>query len=144
MEPRAQGLGKNPLSMLWGAFVVQVAGRLLDLRWHQTHKEYETGRDQITAHSLVWLGTLLVIAVAAWALRNGPSKAERKGYLVVLWSNLLYVVVAILHFIQHLNHQEVDWAHISLALTNVGSVVGVLMVTFASNREQREPHPQAS
>ena len=139
MEPSARGLGKNALAMLWGAFVVQVAGRLLDLRWHQTHQDFETGRDQITAHWLVWLGTLLLIGVVTWALRNGPSKAERKGYLVALWSNLLYVVVAILHFIQHLNHQEVDWAHISLALTNIGSVVGVVMVTFAHKRGQREP-----
>jgi hypothetical protein len=122
---------------LWGAFVVQLVGRLLDFWWHATHDEFETGRDQITAHWLVWLGTMFVLVVAAWALRAGFSQAERRGYLIVLASNALYVVVAVIHFIQHLNHQEVDWAHISLALTNIGSVVGVLMVTWA--RVKRRP-----
>ncbi len=125
---------------LWGAFVVQVAGRLLDFRWHATHDEFETGRDQITAHWLVWLGTLLVLAVAAWALRIALSESERRGYLVVLWSNALYGLFAVIHFIQHLNHQEIDWAHISLALTNIGSVVGVLMVTSVRfRRRSTEP-----
>lgn len=121
---------------LWGAFVVQVAGRLLDFWWHATHDEFETGRDQITAHWLVWLGTLFVIAVGAWALRAELSEGERRSYLVVLWANALYAVIAIIHFIQHLNHQEVDWAHISLAVTNIGSVVGVLIVTWARGKRR--------
>jgi hypothetical protein len=125
---------------LWGAFAVQIAGRLLDFWWHATHDEFETGRDQITAHWLVWLGTLLVLAVAVWALRASLSEPERRGYLVVLWANALYGVVAVIHFLQHLNHQEVDWAHVSLALTNIGSVVGVLMVTWVrSRRRSTEP-----
>lgn len=116
---------------LWGAFVVQVAGRLLDLWWHATHDEFETGRDQLTVHWLVWLGTLFILVAAVGAVRSGLSDPERHGYLVVLWSNALYVGVAVIHFMQHLDHQEVDWAHISLAVTNIGSVVGVLMVTAA-------------
>ncbi len=121
---------------LWAAFVVQVAGRLLDFWWHATHDEFETGADQLTAHWLVWLGTLFILVVAARALRSGLSGSERRGYLVVLWSNALYLVVAVIHFMQHLGYQEVDWAHISLAVTNVGSVVGVLMVT-ATRRTRR-------
>lgn len=139
-EPDPSG---NIFKALWGAFVVQVAGRVLDFRWHATHDEFETGRDQVTAHWLVWLGTLFVIAVAVWALRDAPPGGERRGYRVVLWSNTLYVVVAVIHFIQHLNHQEVDWAHISLAVTNVGVVVGVLMVTSARlKRGATEPRLQ--
>ena len=128
MDRRAEN---KLFSTLLGAFVVQVAGRLLDLQWHRTHPEFETARDQVTAHWLVWLGTLLVLAVSVRASRNIASRAEIRGYLVVLWSNALYVLVAVAHFFQHLNHQEVDWAHISLAITNVGSVVGVVMVTAA-------------
>ena len=68
------------------------------------------------------------------------SQTDRRGYLVVLSANGLYVVVAVIHFIQHLNRQEVQWAHISLAVTNIGSVVGVLMVTWARlRRRSREP-----
>jgi hypothetical protein len=128
---------------LWGAFAVQASGRLLDFWWHATHDEFETGRDQITAHWLVWLGTIFILAVAAWTLRAGLSESERRGYLIVLWSNALYVLVAVIHFIQHLHHQEVDWAHVSLALTNIGSVLGVLMVTWVRvKRRSAEPRLQ--
>lgn len=119
---------------LWAAFAVQVAGRLLDFWWHSTHDGFETGRDQLTAHWLVWLGTIFVPAVAIRALRADLPDPERRGYLVVLWSNALYVVVAVIHFLQHLDHQEVDWAHMSLAVTNIGSVVGVAMVTATRTR----------
>lgn len=127
---------KRPLGTLWAAFVVQIAGRLLDFWWHATHDEFETGSDQLTAHWLVWLGTLFVLVVAVRALRAGLSGSERRGYQVVLWFNAAYVVVAVVHFVQHLNLQEVDWAHILLAVTNIGSVVGVLMVT-ATRRTHR-------
>ena len=113
---------------------MQVAGRLLDFWWHATHNEFETGRDQVTAHWLVWLGTLFILVPAVRAVRGSTSHAERRGYHVVLWSNALYVVVAVIHFIQHLNLQEVDWAHILLAITNIGSVVGVIIVTAARRR----------
>ncbi len=115
---------------LWGAFSVQIGGRVLDLQWHRTHPEFETAQDQITAHWLVWLGTLLVIAAAAIALRAaGPVGTERIGYRVALWSNLLYLMLAVVHFVQHLNHQEVDWTHIALAVANVVAAAGVLTVT---------------
>lgn len=126
------------LRALWAAFVVQVAGRLLDFWWHATHDQFETGRDQLTAHWLVWLGTLFVLAIAIRALRGDNSSAERRGYQLLLWSNSIYVVVAVIHFFQHLNHQEVDWAHIMLAVTNIASVVGVVMVTTAK-RKQASP-----
>lgn len=125
---------KQLFGTLWTAFVVQVAGRLLDFWWHATHDEFETGRDQLTAHWLVWLGTLFVLVVAVRALRTSVSSSERRGYQVVLSSNAVYVVVVGVHFIQHLNHQEVDWAHLLLVVTNIGSIIGVLMVTFARRK----------
>ena len=124
------------LRFLWIAFLVQVAGRLVDLQWHRTHPEFETAQDQLRAHWLVWLGTLLVIAVAAVALPGGNDAVGRAGYAVALLANVLYAVVAVVHFFQHLDHQEVDWAHIGLAITNIGSVVGVLMVTFARGKPE--------
>ena len=132
--PNALDRSATLFRALWVAFVVQLAGRLLDFRWHATHDEFETGRDQVTAHWLVWLGTLLVLAVALWAVREPLPPGERRGYVIVLWANGLYVPVAVLHFIQHLNREEVDWAHVALAVTNIGSVVGVLMVTWARGK----------
>lgn len=34
----------------WAAFIVEVLRRLLDLQWHLTHAEFETGSDQLQAH----------------------------------------------------------------------------------------------
>jgi hypothetical protein len=103
----------------------------MDLRWHQTHSGFETGRDQLQAHWLVWLGTLLVIGVTLMAMRLKPAGLEHRAYQITLWANALYVVVAVIHFFQHLDHQEVDWAHAGLAVTNIAAAVGVVMVTAA-------------
>lgn len=62
VEPGAATQSKRSLAALGAAFGVQVAGRLMDLRWHRTHDGFETGSDQVRAHWLVWLGTILVIA----------------------------------------------------------------------------------
>lgn len=124
---------------LWATFVIQIAGRLLDLQWHRTHPEFETAQDQITAHWLVWLGTLLVIATAAIALRTArPIGTERLGYRLTLWSNILYLMLAVLHFVQHLNHQEVDWTHVALAVANVAGAAGVFTVTAATLKRPPE------
>ena len=122
---------KRIFTLLWAAFVVQVAGRLFDFRWHVTHDGFETAGDQVQAHWLMWLGTLFILVVAVVALRSTPSDGERRGYQVVLWSNVLLSVISVIHYLQHLDHQEVDWAHLALAITNIGSVVGVVMVTMA-------------
>ena len=123
---------------LWVGFVIQVAGRLVDLQWHLTHSGFESGRQQVQAHWLVWLGTLVILVVAGWALRADTPQAERPGYWVVLVANLLYAVVGVIHYVQHLNHQEVDWAHVGLAVTNLGSLIGVLMVTTAWMKSRRD------
>ena len=134
--PTDETAADSQLRMLWAAFAVQVAGRLLDFWWHATHDEFETGADQLRAHWLVWIGTVLVLVVALRALRQGVGGQVRVGYLVVVWANGLYIPVAIAHFIQHMNHQEVDWAHLSLAVTNIVAAIGVLYVTYASSRSK--------
>ncbi len=109
MEPGAATQSKRSLAALGAAFGVQVAGRLMDLRWHRTHDGFETGSDQVRAHWLVWLGTILVIAACVIALRAGAGGAERTGYRMTLMANVLYGLVGVIHFIQHLDHREVDW-----------------------------------
>jgi hypothetical protein len=125
------------LQLLWGAFAVQVAGRLLDFWWHATHDEFETGADQLQAHWLVWIGTILVLTVGIRALRGGARGSQRSGYQILVVANGLYVPIAVAHYIQHLNRQEVDWAHIGLGLTNVVAALGVLYVTFSALRERK-------
>jgi hypothetical protein len=129
---------RRGLRLLWGAFVVQIAGRLLDFWWHATHDEFETGIDQFQAHWLVWLGTILVLLVAIRELRSDIEGIVRSGYLIVAISNALYVPIAVAHFIQHQNHQEVDWAHAGLAITNFVAALAVVFVTFGTLRIREE------
>ncbi len=122
------------------AFAVQVLGRLLDFRWHTTHEEFETGGDQIQAHWLVWLGTIIVLAVGIVALRSVHSPDQRRGYRTVVAGNSLYVPVAVLHFVQHLNREEVDWTHAALAITSVVALSGVadlVVARFARRRQSQ-------
>ena len=128
---------RSALKLLWAAFAIQVAGRLLDLWWHATHDEFETGVDQLQAHWLVWLGTAAVLTVGVRALGAGVQGRARLGYLTVVVANALYVPIAIAHFIQHQNHQEVDWAHLGLGLTNAVGAVGVVYVAVMSSRRTR-------
>lgn len=116
---------------LVAAFVGQIAGRLVDLQWHVTHDEFEGGAQQLQAHWLIWLWTLFILAVAALGLRDVREPGQRRGYLIVLLVNLAYAAIAVIHFFQHLNHLEVDWAHLLLAITKVAGAAGVLWVIIA-------------
>jgi hypothetical protein len=122
-------------------FGAQVAGRLIDLQWHLTHEEFEGAAEQLQAHWLIWLSTVFVLGVAVLGVRDIHEQGRRRGYVVVLIANLAYVVVATIHFFQHLNHLEVDWAHLLLAITSIAAAIGVLWVIaarFGSRRRQKE------
>lgn len=109
----------------------QIAGRLVDLQWHLTHEEFEGAAEQFRAHWLIWLATVFVIAVAIPGIRSVGQSSQRRGYLVVLIANLAYAVVAVIHFFQHLDHLEVDWSHLLLAITSIAAAAGVLWVVWA-------------
>lgn len=129
------------LSALLVGFGVQVAGRLVDLQWHLTHEQFEGGVEQLQAHWLIWLSTIFVIGVAAIGARDVREPGERRGYMIVLVANLSYAVVSVIHFFQHLDHREVDWAHLLLAITTVVAAVGVLWVIgvrLSSRRADKE------
>jgi hypothetical protein len=129
---------RNLFTALLIGFGAQIAGRLLDLRWHLTHDEFEGGVEQLQAHWLIWLATLFLIGVAGIALREVDDPGERRGYFLVLVSNVAYAVVAVIHFFQHLNHLEVDWAHLLLAVTGVAAAIGVLWVIVARLQSRRD------
>lgn len=113
--------------LLFG-FIAQIAGRLVDLQWHLTHEEFEGAAEQFRAHWLIWLSTIFIVGVAAAALRTAASPGQRRGYLLVVAANVAYGVVAVIHFFQHLDKQEVNWAHLMLAITSIVAAAGVLWV----------------
>lgn len=57
--------------------------------------------------------------------------------MIVLVANLSYAVVSVIHFFQHLDHREVDWAHLLLAITSLVAAVGVLWVIVARMKSRR-------
>lgn len=113
---------------LIAGFLAQVAGRMVDLRWHVMHDEFEGAAQQLEAHWLIWISTAFVLMIAAPALRGVREQGQRRGYAVVLAANLAYAALAVLHFFQHLDHLEVDWTHLLLTITSVAAVVGVVWV----------------
>lgn len=124
------------------AFVAQIAGRLVDLRWHSTHEGFEGGVEQLEAHWLIWIATLLAIWIASVGVRAVTDARQRRGYWIVLGANLAYAAVAVVHFFQHLDRLEVGWAHFLLAVTNAGAAVGVIWVVGAW-RASRPPDREA-
>jgi len=97
----------------------------------------------LQAHWLIWLSTLFVLGVAVLGLRDAQNRAEQRGYQIVLVANVAYAVVAIIHFFQHLENLEVDWAHLLLAVTSIAAAVGALWV-IAARLTWRRKHTEAS
>jgi hypothetical protein len=78
-----------------------------------------------------------IVPVAAVALRDVGDPRQRLGYAVVLGANVAYGFVAVIHFFQHLDHREVDWAHLLLAITNIAAALGVVCVVAVRLRTRR-------
>ena len=125
------------LQALWIAIGVQLAGRLLDLRWHLTHDEFEGASQQLDAHWLLWLGVLATIVVAALALAGGERASGRPGYFVTLLSGLLYVPISVWHFVEHANDADPELAHVLLAIGQIGMIAGAIVATVIMRRERR-------
>lgn len=128
---------RTTLRALWIAVGVQLAGRLLDLRWHLSHDEFEGASQQLDAHWLAWLGVLATLAVVIVALAAREQPAGRSGYLVTLLSGLLYVPVSVWHFIEHANGADPELAHLLLAVGQIGMVAGAIVATVIVRRGHR-------
>jgi hypothetical protein len=122
------------LEALWVAILVQVLGRISDGIWHLNHADFEGAADQLEAHFVVWTGMLMTLAAAGWALRSDHAPERRVGYVVTFVAALLYVPAAVWHFIGHANGEELDVAHVLLAVTQVATIVGALIATMRSRR----------
>jgi hypothetical protein len=122
------------LEALWVAILVQVLGRISDGIWHLNHADFEGAADQLEAHFVVWTGMLMTLAAAVWALRSDGARERRAGYLVTFVAAVLYVPAAVWHFIGHANGEELDVAHVLLAVTQVATIAGAIAATVRSRR----------
>ena len=126
----------RPLRALWIALSLQLIGRLLDLRWHLTHDEFEGTSQQLEAHWLLWLGVVATIGAAAVAASAPERPAGWSGYVVTLLSGALYVPISVWHFIEHANDADPELAHVLLAVAQIGMVTGVIVATVIARRER--------
>lgn len=129
---------RGRVQLLWSAVAVQVLGRLLDLRWHLSHDEFEGVSQQFEAHWLLWAGVLMTLVVVLVAARR-PDLAlqERRGYLLVLFSGLAYTGVAVWHFLEHANEQDPELAHVLLGLTQIAMILGAVVATLGARGRGR-------
>lgn len=126
---------RQRLRLLWYAVAVQVAGRLLDFRWHATHDEFEGTSQQFEAHWLLWLGVLATLGVTvAASRRHEVPQPERLGYLAILAFGLPYVGFAVWHFIEHANGNDPGLAHVLLGITQVGMLLAAVATTVQARR----------
>ena len=125
------------LRALWIAVGVQLAGRLLDLRWHLNHDEFEGTSQQLEAHWLLWLGVLATLAIAVWAVAGRERFPGYVGYILTAASGFLYAPVAVWHFVEHANGADPEVAHVLLAIGQAGMVLGVIVATVIAREEHR-------
>jgi hypothetical protein len=122
------------LEALWVAILVQVLGRIGDGIWHLNHEDFEGAGNQVEAHFVLWVGMLMTLAAAVWALRTDDAEERRLGYRVTFVGALAYIPVAVWHFIGHANGEDLQVAHVLLAAAQVATIVGALMATMRSRR----------
>lgn len=130
----ARLIRERPLAALWIAVAVAGLGRLVDLQWHLSHDEFEGAEEQVRAHLVVWIGVLMVLTVSATAVRQGIPGF---GYRLALLASIVYVAVALWHFIEHANGADPDVAHVLLGITDVAILGGAIAVTLAARRPSR-------
>jgi hypothetical protein len=108
-----------------GGLILASAGRVIDLSWHARHDDFETGMDQVQAHSVAWVGAAVLLVVSALALYR---RFRTPGFLTVFIASGCYVPVAVWHFLLHVDGRDPDLPHILLAVAQLGIYVGSAMV----------------
>lgn len=121
-------LGRPFARAIWIGIAVQLAGRIVDGRWHATHDEFEGAAQQLEAHWLVWIGVLVTLIAAGSAMRRLAAEERNAGYPLVFWGAVLYVGVAAWHFLEHVAHNDPALPHILLVVTTVMMIAGALLV----------------
>jgi len=114
--------------------LVYAAGTAVDQNWHAHHASFEGGADQVQAHTVLWLGGLITLVAAAWAV---AARTRNRGYRVVLGSSIAFAVVQAWHFWEHYYHHDPAAPHVAIALTAASLLVGMIWVVFGARRPAR-------
>jgi len=117
---------------------VIVAGIALDLRWHDTHDEFEGASEQLEAHWLLRLGLNGVLGAMLLARRTLSAPEWNVGFTLVLAAVVAEFGVHVWHFIAHANEVDPELAHVLLTVGNVLIVSGAILA-FLLARRRRAP-----
>lgn len=121
--------------LVWVGFGVFLLGRVVDLIWHATHPEFETAGDQVQAHLVVWIGTLILLVAAVRAV---ASRVREGAFVLLLTAVLLDVAVSAWHFWEHYNHRDPDLPHILLLVANIGIFAAVGWIGLGMRRRSSQ------
>jgi hypothetical protein len=123
------------LAGVWTGITLQVAGQVIDLRWHATHPGFERAADQVQAHWLIWLGVLVTVVVAAVGARHVPS-SWYSGYRLLLLAGLAYALSSAWHFWEHAQLRDPAAPHVLVALGKAAILAGAISATVVSRRRR--------
>jgi hypothetical protein len=112
-----------------------VLGRLVDLWWHRTHPEFESAADQVQAHAVVWLGTVILLLGAGRAVTAGE---RNRGFHLIFGGAVLDVMVSAWHFWEHYHHRDPALPHILLVAANVLIFTGAAWLVLSELKRRRQ------
>lgn len=119
---------------IWAGIAIQLAGRLVDLRWHLTHDGFEGAAEQLDAHWLAWIGIAVTAAAATLAVIRAPRAPQSIGYSVTFLGCALYIPVAAWHFVEHANGNDPELAHALIAVALLAIFAGAIIALVQGRR----------
>ena len=135
-RPNARGVVVG----LWVGLAASVAGRMLDLRWHATHDEFEGATEQLEAHWLAWLGAVVLLVTAVIGIRQG-GRVANIGTAAVLAGSAAYVLFASWHFYEHAQRRDPEVLHVLLVAAQVVMLGGVPAALVLARRQAHARSP---
>ena len=121
---------------MWVGLGIQLAGDIVDARWHAANDGFEGAADQLQAHWLVWLGVTVAMAAAALAARE-MRPAHNGGLDFTLANCTGYAFFAAWHFAAHWGGSDSELAHVALLLTRLAMFGGIVWATLAWRQTSR-------
>jgi hypothetical protein len=123
------------LAGVWTGIALQVAGQVIDLRWHATHLGFERASDQLQAHWLIWLGVLVTLVAAAVGAGRVPSSWS-SGYRLLLLAGVAYALSSAWHFWEHANLRDPVAPHVLVAIGKAAILAGAVSATIVARRRR--------
>jgi hypothetical protein len=131
----ASGPTSRLLAGVWTGIALQLAGQVVDLRWHATHPGFERASDQLQAHWLIWLGVAITLVAAAVGARQVPTSWSG-GYRLLLLAGVAYALSSAWHFWEHAQLRDPAAPHVLVAVGKAAILAGAISATIVARRRR--------